>query len=75
MTKAQRPLALQIISTIAHTLGLHSGESDNHGWSNIVLKHLTYSSKTWKQSKSLWDGTNPKENGDVEYQALSFYEK
>jgi hypothetical protein len=42
---------------------------------DIVLKHLTYSCKTWQQSKSLWDGTNPKANGDVAYQALSFYEK
>jgi hypothetical protein len=75
MTKARSPLALQSNSAIPHTLGLHSGESDSHGWPDIVLKHITYSCKTWQQSKSIWDGTNPKANGDVAYQALSFYEK
>jgi hypothetical protein len=31
--------------------------------------------KTWQQPKTLLGGTNPKENDEVAYQFLSFYEK
>jgi hypothetical protein len=48
-------------------MGLHPGESDIYGWLGTVLNHLIYNCKIWQQSKSLWDGTNPKENGDVAY--------